>query len=91
MYRVYSAKRQEPKEILLVKLGDVNTRDAGQDLVGFKLFAPDERRAPLEDDEFFVNDLIGLDVATESGTSLGKLVQVLSEPANDVYETERGC
>lgn len=91
VFRVYSAKRQEPKDILLVKLGKVNVRLAAQELIGLKVFAPEDRREPLQADEYFVNDLIGLDVLTEHGQSLGKLTGVLSEPGNDVYETDEGA
>jgi 16S rRNA processing protein RimM len=91
LYRVYSAKRQAPKDILLVRLADVGTRHSAGELVGFKVYAPEDRRTPLGADEYFVDDLIGLDVITEGGTGLGKLTQVLSEPGNDVYETDAGA
>lgn len=91
VYKVISAKRHEPREILLVRLAEVNTRDAAEALTGSLLFAPDERRAPLEADEFFVSDIVGLDAVTQQGESLGRVAQVISQPANDVYETDAGA
>ena len=43
---------------------------------------------PLEKDENFVADLIGLTAITEDGQVLGKLKDVLFTGANDVYVVE---
>ena len=39
----------------------------------------------LEEDEYFIADLIGLTVMDESGKELGVLKDVLETGANDVY------
>ena len=50
-----------------------------------------ERRdaAPLEEDEYYVADLIGLSVRDEDGNEIGTLKEVLETGANDVYVVER--
>ena len=40
----------------------------------------------LEEDEYFIADLIGLSVITDEGEELGELTDVLKTGANDVYE-----
>ena len=40
---------------------------------------------PLGEHENYAHDLIGLDVVTSDGQPLGKLVEILFTPANDVY------
>ncbi len=78
--------------VFLVKLLKVRDRTAAEALIGSSIFAPEDRRAPLADDEYFAGDLIGLDViGVESGQSYGKITAVLSQPANDVYETDQGA
>ncbi|MDR3709277.1 MAG: ribosome maturation factor RimM [Capsulimonadaceae bacterium] len=91
IYRVISAKRQEPKELYLVRFVEANDRTAAEALVGKRIYAPDDRRLPLDADEYYVQDLIGLNVVADSGRSLGKVVQVIPNPANDVYETDAGA
>lgn len=56
------------------------------------LFIKDEDRLTLEDGRHYISDLIGLAVKDESGTVLGKLIEVYEGTANDVYyvETSRG-
>src|SRR4029079_4634639 len=41
---------------------------------------------PLQDDSYYVFDLVGLEVEEEGGRSLGTVAEVTPEPANDVLE-----
>lgn len=43
---------------------------------------------PLEDDEYFIADMIGMDVITEDGAIFGILKDVIETGANDVYVME---
>ena len=40
----------------------------------------------LEEDEYFVADLLGLTIIDDSGVTIGKLENVIETGANDVYE-----
>ncbi|MDX6481834.1 MAG: rRNA processing protein RimM [Gaiellaceae bacterium] len=44
----------------------------------------------LDDDEFYVFDLVGLSVEQEDGRLLGRVREVLQYPANDVLELDSG-
>ena len=50
------------------------------------LWVTRENAVPLEEDEYFIADLIGLTVVTEEGETLGELTDVLQTGANDVYQ-----
>jgi 16S rRNA processing protein RimM len=45
----------------------------------------------LEDDEFYVFQLVGLSVEEEDGRLLGRVRDVLEYPANDVLELDSGA
>jgi 16S rRNA processing protein RimM len=45
----------------------------------------------LEDDEFYVFELVGLSVEQEDGRVLGRVREVLQYPANDVLELDSGA
>lgn len=60
------------KEIALAKKARVVVRE--------------EERYPLDDDEHYVDDLIGMRVVDTSGRMLGRLHAVYRTGANDVYE-----
>jgi len=44
---------------------------------------------PLPEDEYYVDDLVGLDVVTTAGEPIGRLTEVLATGANDVYVVAR--
>jgi len=44
---------------------------------------------PLGEDEYFICDLIGLDIIDEEGKKIGVLRDVLTTAANDVYSVEK--
>ena len=45
---------------------------------------------PLEDDEIYLFQVIGLDVQTAEGESLGRVVDIIETGANDVYVVQGG-
>ena len=55
-----------------------------------ELYVTRENAVPLEEDEYYIADLIGLKVSEEDGTSLGTLTDVLQTGANDVYVIDTG-
>ncbi len=82
-------ERSRPhKNIILVKVKGVDSVEDAQLLRG-KIFYMDRNDTVLDDGTFFVQDLIGLDVADiDDGTLYGKLSDVLSTGANDVYSVK---
>ena len=44
-----------------------------------------------DEDEFYVFELVGLDVEEESGRKLGRVREVLEYPGNDVLELDSGA
>ena len=44
-----------------------------------------EDAVPLEKDEYFIADMLGMGVVTEKGEEFGTLKDVISTGANDVY------
>jgi 16S rRNA processing protein RimM len=59
---------------------------------GTKLEVPQEVLPPTEEDEYYVFELIGLEVVEEpGGRALGKVVRVVPGVANDALELEGGA
>ena len=50
-----------------------------------KIISIDRDEAPLPEGSFFLADLIGLSVVSDTGAPLGRLTEVLERPANNVY------
>ncbi len=54
-----------------------------------KLLVTRDKAVRLRKDEYFVADLIGMQVLTEDGTHFGRLKDVMATGANDVYVIDR--
>lgn len=52
---------------------------------GCELYVSREQAVPLEEDEFYIADVIDMEVVTEDGKHLGVLDDVLQTGANDVF------
>ena len=57
---------------------------------GTTLAVPREALPPLEEDEYYGFQLVGLTVEEEGGRVLGQVTDVLDYPANDVLELDSG-
>ena len=53
------------------------------------LFVTRENAVPLEENEYFIADLIGLSVISDEGEELGVIADVLQTGANDVYVVKK--
>jgi 16S rRNA processing protein RimM len=58
---------------------------------GTELSVPGAALPPPADDEFYVFQLVGLEVEEEGGRVLGRVRDVLEYPANDVLELDSGA
>lgn len=72
------------KSFVLLKFNGIDTMDEAEKLKGCDLYVDRKNARPLEEDEFFICDLIGLEVFEEEQL-LGKLTEVLETGSNDVY------
>lgn len=87
---IRSVRYQETKRGTTVILGveGVTTRSDAEALAKLKVFAAEEDLA-LDDDEFFVHELVGLEVVTEEGTVLGTVSNFQEMPAHEVFVIRR--
>ncbi len=69
----------------LIRLEGVPDMAAAEKLQWSYLEVPADDRPNTADDEFIVDDLIGMRVITEEGELLGELDEVLVNPAHDVF------
>ena len=59
-------------------------------LKGYSIKIPRSSARELEQDEFFIADLIGMEVFLENGEAFGTLTDVIQTGANDVYQVQSG-
>lgn len=75
-------------DMLVVKVKGVETRDAAAGLTGTELFVRRSRLPPPKAEEFYCEDLVGLDAVTGAGVPLGRVVSLSNHGAGDILEIE---
>ncbi|MCB0100131.1 MAG: ribosome maturation factor RimM [Caldilineaceae bacterium] len=73
------------KQMMLVKLSGITNRTVAETLRGQWIFVHEADAVALEEDTFWVHDIIGMTVQTEAGEKLGVVSDIIFTGANDVY------
>ncbi len=81
-------KMRKQKNIVVAKIKGIDTIEAAELLRNSELAIDEEAAPKLEENTYYIDDLIGIDVYTDEGKHLGKLNQVYETKANDVYEVD---
>lgn len=82
-YKIESTRYKN--DLLLLKFYTINDRTLASTLTNELLYVAVDQLPPLPDDEYYLHELIGLDVYQEDGAYLGVLTEILETGANDVY------
>jgi len=77
------------KNMVILKFAGINDRNEIEKFRQCDLLIDREDAEPLGEDEYFICDLIGLDIVDEDGTKIGVLKDVMTSAANDVYVVEK--
>ena len=80
------------KNMVILKFKGYDNINDIEKYKGRDLYITRDQAVELEEDEYFIADLIGMSVVAEDGTVLGTLADVMPTGANDVYvvRTENG-
>lgn len=73
------------KTHLLLKLKKIDRREDAELLRNQWILIDEEDAVALEEDEYWIHEILGLHVLTEAGQLLGEVIDVLHTGANDVY------
>ncbi|MEZ4501280.1 MAG: ribosome maturation factor RimM [Dehalococcoidia bacterium] len=79
---------QSPRGYPCVQFRGYEDRTSAESLTGTLIEIPESELPDLPEGEYYVHDLVGLEVRDSSG-AIGRLKEVLRTGANDVYVIER--
>ncbi len=77
------------KDLYIVKFEGVNDRTAAEERIGSEIWIDKNSQVELEEGEYYFSDLLGCDVFTEDGKKIGKVVEILEQPASHILEVEK--
>jgi 16S rRNA processing protein RimM len=73
-------------DILIARVAGVSTREAAEALKGVEIFASRSQLPPPAKDEFYYDDLVGLEAVDAAGARLGRVLSLMNYGAGDVLE-----
>ncbi|MEG2984931.1 MAG: ribosome maturation factor RimM, partial [Peptostreptococcaceae bacterium] len=71
--------------LVIMKIKGIDSVEMAEKLKGKNIYVSRDESRELEEDEFFIADMIGIDVYTVDNKHVGVLEDVLQYSANDVY------
>ena len=87
---VYALRvKGEAKGLLIAQIDGVNDRNAAERLRGTELGVDASRLPEPDEDEYYIEDLIGLVVTQANGETYGRVTAVHNFGAGDIIEIER--
>jgi len=88
--QLYIERLRVKGRLAIVKFAEVDTIDAVEEFTGKAVFI--ERKQLIQPDkgEYFIRDLLGMEVININGEVLGSLTDILELPPHDVYVIDNG-
>ena len=92
--QVYVGEARAPATILhrrsdsrgvVLRLDTLSSREEARALAGAFLYVPEAEAVALPKGEYFVHQIVGMRVVTDTGEALGTVREVVSTGSNDVY------
>ena len=75
---------------VMYKFLGVDSREGAELLKTLKVYAADDELPPLEDDEFYHHQLVGLPIRSLEGEDLGRVKSVIALGSGDLLECSKG-
>jgi 16S rRNA processing protein RimM len=82
----FESLRSLKDEMLVARVAGVSTREAAEALKNVEIFARRDQLPPPNEDEFYYDDLVGLEAVDAAGASLGRVVSLMNHGAGDILE-----
>ena len=84
--KILSVKFVKNNPILLLE--GVDSVEKAEALRNTPVYVDEEMLPELSENEYYIKDILGLEVLTLEGESLGKITDVFKTGSNDVYEVQ---
>ncbi len=78
----------EAKGMFLAQVNGITTRNDAEDIKGLSIYANRDSLGDLEDGEFFLNDIVDLDIADSEGKIYGTVEKVVNYGSCDLLQVK---
>jgi 16S rRNA processing protein RimM len=85
----FESLRSLKDDMLVARVAGVSTREAAEALKNVEIFARRDQLPPPDEDEFYYDDLVGLEAVDVEGARFGRVISLMNHGAGDVLEIAR--
>ena len=78
--------KSKNKEVFIVSILGINDRNQSEELKGTELYITRDSLPELDEENFYINDLLGMSVQNSSGEILGVVENFYNFGAGDIIE-----
>jgi 16S rRNA processing protein RimM len=82
----FQSLRSLKDDMLVARVAGISTREGAEALKGVEIFARRDQLPPPNKDEFYYDDLVGLEAVDVGGATLGRVISLMNHGAGDVLE-----
>jgi 16S rRNA processing protein RimM len=82
----FESLRPLKDDMLAARIAGVSTREAAEALKNVEVFARRDQLPPPDEDEFYYDDLVGLEAVDVEGARFGRVISLMNHGAGDVLE-----
>jgi 16S rRNA processing protein RimM len=82
----FETLRSLKDDMLVARVAGIATREAAEALKGVEIFARRDQLPAPREDEFYYDDLVGLEAVDAAGGRIGRVVSLMNYGAGDVLE-----
>ena len=79
---------REQKNMVVLSLEGIENRDDAERAKGRELYVTDKDLPKLPKGQYYIRDLIGMEVMQDNGNRLGVMTDVIQNSAQDIFEVE---
>jgi 16S rRNA processing protein RimM len=79
------------KGCVFIKIKNIDSRNDAEALRNKYLYIPETELYPLEKDEFYHHQLIGMDVVSDEGEAIGKVEDIETYPEQDLLLVKKNA
>jgi 16S rRNA processing protein RimM len=82
----FESLRSLKDDMLVARVTGVSTREAAEALKNMEIYARRDQLPPPDEDEFYYDDLVGLEAVDAAGGPIGRVVSLTNHGAGDILE-----
>ena len=90
--KIFTVSRAERinEKMLIIEFEEITSVNEAKKLLESKIYVRREQLGNISEDEFYLVDLIDMNVVTVEGENIGKITDVFSTSAHDIYVVNEG-